>query len=91
MNARALIDDRKALAEDRFSEIVIWEVPQPMRGSAHSYKYRLAFIVDGVCVVRYDNETGKGDHKHLGEREVPYVFTTLEQLVGDFWADVARW
>ena len=41
--------------------------------------------------MRYDNEAGKGDHKHLGEQEVPYGFTTLDQLVDDFWADVARW
>lgn len=61
-----------------------------MRGSEHSFKYRLACIVDDVCLLRYDNEAGKGDHKHLGAREVPYVFTTLDQLVEDFWADVAR-
>lgn len=41
-------------------------------------------------MLRYDNEAGKGDHKHLGEREVPYTFTTLDQLVDDFLADVAR-
>jgi hypothetical protein len=41
-------------------------------------------------VLRYDNEAGKGDHKHLGARELPYKFTTLNQLVDDFLADVAR-
>jgi hypothetical protein len=69
---------------------VIWQLSQPLPGSAHGYKYRLAMVVDETCVLRYDNETGKGDHIHLGEREVPYHFTTLDQLVEDFWADVAQ-
>lgn len=70
--------------------MIIWSVPRPPAGSRHGYKYRLACIVDEVCVLRYDNEAGKGDHKHLGEREVPYTFTTLDQLVDDFLADVTR-
>jgi len=40
--------------------------------------------------VRYDNEAGKGDHRHVGKRERPYKFTSLEKLQADFWADVAR-
>jgi len=43
------------------------------------------------CVRRFDNETGKGDHKHLGEREVPYRFAGLRQLIADFWEEVAKW
>ena len=39
-------------------------------------------------MLRFDNETGKGDHKHIGNEEVPYVFTTLEQLVADFWTEI---
>jgi len=90
MKARLLFNAHEALDESRFVEIVIWEVPKPVRSSAHGFKYRLACVVDEVCVLRYDNEIGKGDHKHLGGHEVPYVFTTLDQLVEDFWADVAR-
>ncbi len=90
MPAVLLMDERRILAEDRFVEIVVWRLPHPSPGSRHDYKYRLAYIVDEVCILRYDNETGKGDHKHLDEREVPYTFTTLDQLVDDFLADVAR-
>jgi hypothetical protein len=50
----------------------------------------LALVVDDVCVLRYDNEAGKGDYKHVGTQEVPYSFTTLDRLIDDFWADVAR-
>ena len=41
--------------------------------------------------LRYDNEAGKGDHKHVGEREVPYPFIDLATLQADFWADVTAW
>lgn len=90
MKARLVQKDRTPVGDRGFAEIVIWQVPAPLPGSTHGYKYRLALVVDEVCVLRYDNEAGKGDHKHLGGREVPYTFTTLEQVVCDFWADVAR-
>jgi len=52
---------------------------------------RLVYIVAGQRVVGYDNERGKGDHKHLGGRELPYSFSTVAQLIADFWEDVRRW
>ena len=57
----------------------------------HACKYRLAFVVDEVCVVRFDNEAGKGDHRHIDGVEVPYVFTTIDDLLADFWQAVADW
>ena len=72
-------------------EIVIWELADVLPPSAHRYKYRLYFGCAGVCRVRYDNERGKGDHRHLHEREADYDFTTLEQLLVDFERDVNEW
>jgi hypothetical protein len=69
----------------------IWQVPEPVRGSAHSLKYALAYVVSGTCVLRYDNEAGKGDHKHIGAAEAPYRFTTPDKLLADFWRDVDEW
>ena len=89
--ARLLLQDRRDIAEDRFVELVVWQVPQPVRASTHRFKYRLAFVVNGVCVLRYDNEAGKGDHRHVGAVESPYAFTTPEQLYTDFMADVRNW
>ncbi len=86
-----LLDERRNIAEDRFVELVVWQVPQPMRASTHLFKYRLAFVVNGMCVLRYDNEAGKGDHRHVGAVESPYTFTTPEQLYADFMADVTNW
>lgn len=62
-----------------------------MRGSAHEYKYSLAYVVEGECVLRYDNEAGKGDHRHVGARETRYAFTTPAQLLADFWSDLDHW
>lgn len=52
-----------------------------MPGSSHSFKYRLAFVVDEECVLRFDNKSGKGDHKHIRTEQVPYAFTSSPQLV----------
>ena len=40
---------------------------------------------------RYDNEAGKGDHRHFGEKESNYTFQTPEKLIADFERDIARW
>lgn len=92
MDAALLLKERIEIAADRaFAELVIWDVPSPVRGSAHPFKYRLALVVEGTCVLRYDNEAGKGDHKHIGGREVPYSFTSPEVLLADFWTEVEPW
>jgi hypothetical protein len=91
MKAGLLIRERHQLKDDAFVELKVWRVPQMVRGSAHSYKYSLACIVAGVCVVRYDNEAGKGDHRHVGEMEMPYRFSTVDRLISDFWRDVDGW
>jgi hypothetical protein len=50
-------------------EIMIWELDEPLPPSTHRYKYRLYYGAAGVGRVRYDNERGKGDHRHLGDVE----------------------
>jgi hypothetical protein len=91
VKATLLLRERRIVAEDAFVELVVWKLPAPVGGSVHSFKYRLAFVVNSVCVLRYDNEAGKGDHKHLGDVQSPYGFTTPSQLLDDFWHDVDHW
>jgi hypothetical protein len=57
-------------------------------GLIHRFKYRLALVADLVCVLRYDNEAGKGDHRHIGGVEKGYRFVDLETPLADFWNDV---
>ncbi len=91
MKAEALAHERHVIAEDAFVEIVVWRLPRPATRSAHRLKYRLALVVDGICVLRYDNESGKGDHRHVGKVETVYTFRSYAQLLTDFWNDVDRW
>ena len=91
MKAVELIRLRIAYSEISFAELVLWHLPKPIEGSMHAYKYRLAYVVRGECVLRYDNEIGKGDHRHLDGVEYDYLFTTPEQLIVDFQNDIERW
>jgi hypothetical protein len=90
MRSKLLLRERR-VTHAGFIEVVVWELAQPMSGSLHSFKYRLAYVVGGKCVLRYDNELGKSDHRHAGRKEKPYDFVSVDQLLDDFLADVARW
>jgi hypothetical protein len=91
MKAVPLLRTRIIYAETAFAELALWQLPKPAAGSAHRFKYRLAYVVRGACVLRYDNEDGKGDHRHFGGKESAYAFTTPEQLIADFQTDISRW
>lgn len=73
----------KELMFDGVIEMVIWQLPEPTEERPHGLKYRLVCVVGDVRVVGYDNETGKGDHKHLAGRELPYRFVDADTLVAD--------
>lgn len=89
MPAAELMNIRIQIADNAFATIRILQVDPAILGSSHQYKYSLAYIVDGVCVMRYDNERGKGDHKHIGGQEYPTIFTTIQNLIASFHADIA--
>ena len=91
MDAELLLDERHVLDETSFVELVVWRVPKSARGSAHRFKYRLALVEHGICVLRYDNEAGKGDHRHIGDKQTPYRFSDPDTLLEDFWSDVESW
>jgi hypothetical protein len=91
MKARLILKNRRYLRQNAFVEIVLWDVPAPVRESAHSVKYSLSLVVNEVCVMRYDNEAGKGDHKHVGPVELRYEFRDVDGLMQDFAEDVRRW
>ena len=90
MTAVLLYRDRLDFDDGAVVEMVIWKVPTTVMGSRHRYKYRLYYGRDGRRIVGYDNERGKGDHRHHRGREEPYRFTSVEKLVSDFLADVAK-
>jgi hypothetical protein len=76
MPAEPPLNERHILDADTFVEIVVWRVPLSLKGSRHRFKYRLALVSRGMCVLRYDNEAGKGDHRHVGAQQEPYASRT---------------
>jgi hypothetical protein len=89
MSQAALLYHRKRFFDDgAILEMKLWSVPRTVPGSKHSYKYSLYYGHPGQRLIGYDNESGKGDHRHYGDIEAAYRFTTPEQLMSDFLADV---
>lgn len=91
MKAALAYHDKQVLPDGTIVEMKIWEVPEPVAGSSHRLKYSLFYGREGERLVCYDNERGKGDHRHVaGKEEEPYTFTTVEKLIEDFKTDVRR-
>ena len=88
MKATPLFRLKYELDDGAIVEMVIWGLPRPVPGSQHKFKYRLYFGKGGKRIVGYDNERGKGDHRHLRGAEQAYQFVSTEKLVEDFLADV---
>ena len=88
MTATRAFYDRGEFPDGAIVEMTIWRVPEPVPGSVHAFKYSLFYGYPGQRLVGYDNERGKGDHRHVRGRERPYAFSSVEQLVADFLSDV---
>lgn len=91
MKATLIAKSKEIHDDGSIIEIVIWQLTEAVPPCQHCYKYRLYFGAEGLCRVRYDNERGKGDHKHINVHEIPYAFSSLEQLLDDFASDIANW
>lgn len=89
--ATLLFQAKKIYPDGSIKEMVIWQLPIRNIERPQGLKYRLYFgTADGECLVRYDNETGKGDHRHVGGHEEAYRFVSIEQLVADFQQDIDK-
>ena len=91
MDAISIIDKTREYFDGRIIEIVVWQVPEPVPGSKHLYKYRLFFGEPGKRLVGFDNERGKGDHWHEGEVEHRYIFKDVPTLLRDFRKAIDKW
>ncbi|MDD2734213.1 MAG: DUF6516 family protein [Desulfuromonadaceae bacterium] len=82
--ATLVIERKQNLADGSIIQAVVWELPVPLPGSRHRFKYRLYYGKSGTCLVRFDNEQGKGDHQHINGNESPYQFKDIPTLISDF-------
>jgi len=90
MKAKRIFYDKAVLPDNSIVEMTIWQLPKPSPERPHGLKYSLFYGRDGLRIVGYDNERGKGVHKHLGEVESRYRFVSVEKLEADFLTDVER-
>ncbi len=90
MKARLVVRERVVFEDGHFVEMVVWQVPSPVPPSSHAFKYRLVYIEDGVRVVGFDNERGKGDHMHLRGEERAMDFPGVDRLLERFVREVDR-
>ncbi|MBX3484023.1 DUF6516 family protein [Phenylobacterium sp.] len=89
-SAELIFHSKRVHDDGAIAELKIWVLSEPVVGSTHRLKYSLYYGRAGERLVGYDNERGKGDHRHYGDQEEAYAFTSVEQLTADFEADVAK-
>ncbi len=82
--AEKLLDERLLLDDGSILALRLWRVPEPVPPATHRFKYALFYGRPGERLVLFDNERGKGDHKHIREVENPYIFESVEKLIADF-------
>jgi Family of unknown function (DUF6516) len=90
VEAVRLIGTKRVYANGLIVQTAVWWLPAPLPPSRHRYKYRLYRGREGERIVGFDNERGKGDHRHIGGIETEYRFVSLEKLLADFAASVQQ-
>ncbi len=90
MISRLAFHDKSAYPDGSIIEMSIWELSSSVSGSKHTLKYSLFYGFPRKRIIGYDNERGKGDHKHIDEHEESYLFMSVDQLMADFLSDVAK-
>ena len=88
--AEKILDVRNVFDDGSFLIIRVWRVVDPVPPSPHRFKYSFFYGRAGKRLVLFDNECGKGDHKHIGEIESGYVFESIAKLTADLMAEVRR-
>lgn len=87
-SAQPVLSYRRDLPNGDMIQVVVWLLQEPLPGSPHPYKYRLHYHGHGSDYIRYDNERGKGDHRHCGGIEESYDFVSVKKLILDFYAAI---
>ena len=91
MRAKLIYHEKFIYADGAIREMVLWKLPNRTSDRPHGLKYRLYYgLSDGTCIVRYDNESGKGNHRHIKGKEKSYQFKDVETLVADFLEEIEK-
>jgi hypothetical protein len=91
MKGKLIYHEKFIYDDGAIREMVLWQLPNKTSDRPHGLKYRLYYgLSDGTCIVRYDNESGKGNHRHIKGKEKSYPFKDVETLVADFLAEIEK-
>jgi hypothetical protein len=91
MRAKLIYHEKFIYADGAIREMVLWKLPNKTSDRPHGLKYRLYYgLSDGTCIVRYDSESGKGNHRHIKGKEKSYQFKDVETLVADFLEEIEK-
>jgi hypothetical protein len=88
--ASIILEVKRLLENGAIVQIKVWKLPAPTPERPHGLKYSLFYGRPGLRIIGYDNEAGKGDHRHYGETEKPYGFVSLDKLLEDFDLDIMK-
>ncbi len=90
MKAVRIFYDKTVLPDGAIVQMTIWQLPRSTQERPHGLKYSLFYGGPDGRILGYDNESGKGDHKHIRDVETRYRFIDVETMVADFLVDVER-
>jgi hypothetical protein len=79
----------KEVKGDEIVEIKILQVPISA-DKTFGIKYSIVYVKGGKRLLGYDNAERKGNHRHYREKEEPYHFTKIANLIKDFKRDIKK-
>lgn len=88
-DAELIFRDKFIYSDGAIREMVIWKLPVADNERPHGLKYSLFYGYRGRRLIGYDNEKGKGDHRHYGQVEEEYHFVSVEKMMRDFESDIS--
>ena len=89
-DAVLIYHDKVLLPDNAIVEMRIWRLPIRNVERPHGLKYSLFYGENGKRIIGYDNERGKGDHRHYFDEEEAIQFVDIEALVNSFLYDVRK-
>ena len=83
--AELIIHQKLTSSKGLISELSIWKLKASER-YPDGIRYRLILVdpASGFVHLLFDNHWPKGHHVHVGEKEEPYHFTSVVNLVQEF-------
>ena len=89
MRAIKKYDKYLKYSKGNIKQVKVWEFPKTKK-QPEGIKYHFAYIHNGKRVLGYDNEIGKGHHKHLFGKETKIIFKGIKELYNQFIKEVKQ-